>query len=299
MAEMNIGMVGLDTSHCPAFTDLLNNPSNPHHVAGGRVRWAYPGGSKLFSKSFNRVEKFTSQLRDEFKVEILGSVEAVGEKADAVLMESVDGRQHLEQFKALAKLGKPVFIDKPLACSLDDAKAIMELSAKYNTPVYSASSIRYYKGIQGVAAGKTVVAVEAHGPVEILHDYPGYFWYGVHAAEVLFEILGEGCKTVRAIPSENADVITGLWEGNRVGILVGYRIAGTSDWGATVWAKEGIIQTKGDGSVPGYALLLPRVVEFFKTRKSPISTRQMLEVVAYLEALDKSRSSGEAVAIAI
>ena len=125
MSELKIGMIGLDTSHCPAFVQLLNDEKNEFHVPGCRIVKAFPGGSAKFSLSINRVEGFTKELQDA-GVEIVDSIEALA-GLDAYFLESSDGDQHLEQFKVLANFGKPVFIDKPLACSYADAKAIVEI----------------------------------------------------------------------------------------------------------------------------------------------------------------------------
>ena len=63
MAELTVGMIGLDTSHCPAFAKLLNNDRDPHHVPGCRVACAYPGFSERFSKSRERVAGFADTDR--------------------------------------------------------------------------------------------------------------------------------------------------------------------------------------------------------------------------------------------
>ena len=95
---IKVGMVGLDTSHCPAFTRILNDASNPYHVPGAQVVGAYPGGSAQFSSSRNRVEGYTQELRDKYGIPIYDSIPALVADVDALLLESVDGRQHLEQF---------------------------------------------------------------------------------------------------------------------------------------------------------------------------------------------------------
>ena len=118
---LRAGIIGLDTSHVVAFTKVLNDPDAKGDLAGVRVVAAYPGGSPDIPASRDRVEGFTSQLRDEFKVEIVDSIDALLEKVDVVLLESVDGRPHLEQVEPVLKARKPVFIDKPVAGSLADA----------------------------------------------------------------------------------------------------------------------------------------------------------------------------------
>src|SRR3954449_4245839 len=125
MAELKIGMVGLDTSHVVAFTGLLNEPSNPYHVAGGKVVAAFPGGSPDMDVSRSRFEGFTKTLREKYAVEMKDSPEAVAEAVDLVMILSVDGRVHRAQFEQTAKFKKPTFIDKPFAVTVEDAEAML------------------------------------------------------------------------------------------------------------------------------------------------------------------------------
>src|SRR5947209_10681874 len=132
---LRAGIIGLDTSHVVAFTQLLNNPKNGEDLAGVRVVAAFPGGSPDVASSRDRVEGFTKQLRDKFKVEIVSSIDDLLAKVDVVLLESVDGRPHLSQVIPVFKAGKIVFIDKPIAGSLADALLIFDLAKQYKTPV--------------------------------------------------------------------------------------------------------------------------------------------------------------------
>ena len=149
MSELKIGMIGLDTSHVVAFTRILNDSNNEHFLTGGNVVIAYPGGSSDMELSYNRIEGFTKELREKYKIEIVGSPEEVAEKSDAILLESVDGRVHLEQFRKIASFGKPTFIDKPFTTTTKDAKEIIRLAEEHGTPIMSSSSLRYSEGLMG------------------------------------------------------------------------------------------------------------------------------------------------------
>lgn len=291
MSVMKIGMIGLDTSHCPAFVKLLNDPANEFHVPGAKVVKAFPGGSQKFSLSHSRVGQFTEELK-ALGIQICNSIEETAEDMDAFFLESVDGGQHLEQFKLLAQFGKPVFIDKPLACSFADAKAIAEIAREKHVPLMSASAIRYAKGIYDLLdADETVQACEAFGPVELLADYRDYFWYGIHSAEILYAMMGKGCKKVQTFNTEKIDVIVGIWEDGRIGTLKGSRV-GADNFGCTVTTNK--ITKSGPASyeIPYYALLLKKVIPFFQTGKSPIAIEESLEVIAFLEAASQSLANG-------
>lgn len=292
MDELKIGMVGLDTSHCEAFAKVLNDESNPHHIPGGRVVAAFPGGSDLCAVSRDRVEGFTEKIRDEFGVEIVDSIEDLGRRVDAVLLHSVDGRQHLEQFQILAQFGKPVFIDKPLACSHSDAKEIAETADDLGAPVMSASSIRYSAGVSALAPeGAAVTSCEAFGTMGILEDYPPYFWYGVHGADLVFSYMGRGCTSAQAVHRQDTDLLVGIWEDGRIATVRGLR-TGPYHFGCAVFTDQGTVSGLAESDPPSYALLLEPVMDFFRTGESPIEIAETLEVMAFLEAAEQSLTQG-------
>ena len=285
---LKIGMVGLDTSHCVAFTGLLNDDTHPYHVPGARVVAAYPGGSDAFSLSRNRVAGFTERLHDEFGVAMVDSIPDLARDVDAILLESVDGRQHLDQFRQLA-VGKPVYIDKPLATSTEEARALIALAAETGTPVMSASSLRYAAGIADlVPPDETVVSCEAFGPAAILEDYPGLFWYGIHSAEVLFALLGAGCQSVRTLAYPETDVVIGTWADGRVGVLRGTRFA-KGNFGCVVHTDAGTRVGLAQSTPPYYAFLMQQVMRFFQTGISPIPVEETFAIIAFLEAADASK----------
>src|SRR6185503_16386912 len=107
------GIIGLDTSHSPAFTKLLNGPEATGDLAGVRIVAAFPGGSSDIPESRDRIAGFTKILQD-MDVEMVDSVEALLPKVDVVLIESVDGRPHLEHARQVIQAGKPLFVDKPV-----------------------------------------------------------------------------------------------------------------------------------------------------------------------------------------
>src|ERR1051326_4148978 len=137
--DLRVGIIGLDTSHVVAFTQLLNHNTEPNHVPGAKVVAAFKGGSPDIESSISRLEGYTRELRDRFDVKIVYSIGNLCRQVDAVLLESVDGRPHLAQVKPVFEARKPVFIDKPVAGSLRDALEIYRLAKERNVPVFSSS----------------------------------------------------------------------------------------------------------------------------------------------------------------
>jgi hypothetical protein len=290
---LRAGIIGLDTSHVVAFTSLLNDPRAEGELAGISVVAAFPGGSQDIPESRDRLAGFTKQLREKYKVEIVDSIEALLEKVDVILLESVDGRPHLRQVIPVFKAGKLVFIDKPVAGSLADALLIYELSRKYKTPCFSSSSLRFSPGIAAMRShpklGK-VLGCDAYGPCSLESHHPDLFWYGIHGVEELFTIMGPGCEKVTRVHTPGTDLVTGVWKDGRIGTFRGNR-AGKGDYGATVFGAKGVLPA---GPYAGYKPLVEEICKFFRTGQPPVSAEETIEIFAFMEAADESKRQGGA-----
>jgi hypothetical protein len=288
---LKAGIIGLDTSHVVAFTQVLNNPKAKGVLSRVRIVAAYPGGSADIPDSKNRVEGFTKTLRDKFHVEIVDSIDELLKKVDVVFLESVDGRPHLEQVKPVFKAKKPVFIDKPVAGSLADAVEIYRLAKESGTPCFCSSSLRFSPGIQAVRNDPRigdVLGCDAYGPCSLEPHHPDLFWYGIHGVETLFTIMGTGCVSVTRVQTKNGEFVTGTWKDNRVGTFRGIR-GGKADYGALVFGSKGIGPSGGYG---GYEPLVVEICKFFETGKPPVSAEETLEIYAFMEAADESKRQG-------
>ncbi len=288
--EIRVGIIGLDAHGLP-FTEILNSRNKTGELAGLRVVAAYPGGSPDVPASREILRNSVEPVR-KLGVEILDSVDAVLKKSDAVMILSIDGRAHLDQARATVAAGKPFFVDKPVAASLADAIRVFELARRANVPCFSSSSLRFSQGFYGMRDNKAVGEVlgcDAYGPNAPLEPgHPDLFYYGIHASELLFTIMGPGCASVSRTRADGADFVVGVWTGGRVGTLRGIR-RGATGFGATVFGAKGIAPA---GKFEGYAPLLVEIARFFKTGKPPVQMEQTLEIYAFMEAADESKRQG-------
>lgn len=294
-AGKRVGIIGLDTSHAVAFAKSLNSDQAGDRFKGFKIVAAYPQGSKDIKSAVERVPKYIEQVKG-YGVKIVSSIDELLKQVDVVLLESNDGRVHLEQAIPVINAKKPVFIDKPIAASYKDAKAIFDLAAKNNVPVFSSSSLRYMEAIQSAIGGSVgaILGANTFSPATIDPTHPDMFWYGIHGVEMLFTLMGTGCESVTRFHTEDADVIVGRWKGNRVGTFRGTR-KGKSDYGGTVFGEKGNI-TLGD--FKGYDPLLEHIVEFFDTGVAPVNKQETLEICAFIEAADLSKNNqGKAVSL--
>ncbi len=290
--DLRIGIIGLDTSHVLAFTKIINDASDPQHVPGGKVTAAFKGGSPDNELSASRVDQYTKELQDKFGVKLYGTIAEMCENVDAVLLESVDGRPHLEQVKPVFAAKKPVFIDKPVAGSLKDAIEIFRLAAEAKVPCFSSSSYRYYKSLVDAKAADTgpVKSCISIGPCHLEPHHPDLFWYGVHATEALFTVMGAGCETVSRTSAADTDVVTGVWKDGRVGVLYGIRTSGTPHK-VIIFGEKAVSEQENSGD---YAPLVAEIMKFFKSGVAPVSPEETVNLFAFMEAADESKRQGGA-----
>ena len=300
---IRIGMIGLDTSHVTAFTAILNDPGHPNHVPGAKVVAGFRGGSPDMERSFSRIDQFTSELQQKWKVRLFDSIPELCRQVDLVLLTSVDGRVHLEQARPVIEARRPLFVDKPLAASYDDAKEIYRLARENDVPVFSASSVRYYADVEEVAEKAEIgeikgAAVWTGALVEPGH--PDLFFYGIHGVEFLYRILGTGCEEVRHYAGSDQDVVVGCWKGGRLGTLRALKSYGRGFGGALFGTRDAapVPERTGNYYPAMYAELVRRIVEFSRTGKSPVAPEETLEIMAFMQAAYESHKSGKAYKLA-
>ncbi|MBE0545736.1 MAG: Gfo/Idh/MocA family oxidoreductase [Verrucomicrobia bacterium] len=283
-ADLRIGIIGCDTSHVIAFTETLNNPQAKGHVPGGKVVAAFRGGSADIPDSANRVEEYSKKLKEQYGVTFYDTIEEMCEHVDVVLLESIDGRPHLEQVRPVIKARKPVFIDKPMAGSLRDVIEIFALAKKARVPVFSSSSLRFAKNSQAARNGEIgkITYAETYGPASVEPHHPDLFWYGVHGVEALFTVMGTGCQTVQRGKTADGKIeVLGNWRGGRKGVF-------REDKGFRGHAKG----AKGEmdvGSFDGYGPLVEAFMKFFQTGVAPVKPDETIELFAFMEAADESK----------
>ena len=284
---IRIGMIGLDTSHVVAFTEIINNPEAKGHVPGAKVVAAFKGGSPDIESSASLVDGYTKTLSEKYGVKIYPTIEKVCENVDAVMIEAVDGRPHLAQARKIIAAKKILYIDKPVGGTLKDAIEIYRLAKEAGVPVFSSSSLRFAKSTQSVRNGLIgkVTYAQTTSPAPLEPHHPDLYWYGVHGCESLFTVMGTGCESVkRGTTIDGMIEVTGTWKGGRIGIFrEGKGYSGTAK------GEKGESEI---GKFDGYQPLVAEVVKFFLSKSPPVSAEETIELFAFMEAADESKRRG-------
>ncbi|TWT36466.1 hypothetical protein KOR34_13720 [Posidoniimonas corsicana] len=288
-ATKRVAIIGADTSHSVAFAKLINDPAATGALARYRVVAVYPGGSDDIPASRDRVGMFTDQLA-EMGVEVVDSPEEAADRADAVLLESVDGRTHLELFRRVAT-GKPVFIDKPATASVADFVELMEVAKKTDTRFFSSSPLRFSAKLDALRdtpdLGR-VMGAATSTPYKTEPHHPDLFWYGIHGVEALYAILGPGCESVIRQDTADGALVVGTWRDGRRGIV--WALATQKPvYSYTIYGERKTVSTHG---FHGYDALVESICEFFDGGEAPVQPSETLEILAMMEAADESHRQG-------
>ncbi len=286
---LKAGIIGCD-AHALPWTKIINDPKAPGELADMVVVAAYPGGSQDIPSSLEILKNGVPGVEKQ-GVKIVGSIDELLSQVDVVMILSIDGRKHLEEVRPVFESGKRVFIDKPIAGSLEDAIAIFKLSKKHNVPCFSSSSLRYAKRTIGIRKDPKLgelVGCDQYAPCSLEPHHPDFFWYGIHGVEPLFTIMGPGCQSVTRIHTKGNDVAVGVWKDGKIGTFRGIR-NGQRGYGSTVFGTKGIVP---GGGFDGYEPLIVEIIKFFKTGKPPVSEAETLEIFAFMEAADESKRNG-------
>lgn len=218
------------------------------------------------------------------------SAEEVVAAADAVMIIAPDFiEHHLELARPALESKKPVFLDKQLATQLDDAREIVRIAEKHTTPIMSSTSLRF-------AVEMEELVKKAPGPYATVmaRGFGKWHGYACHTVTPALRLFGTGAKrlvdtgrggvrmvtlddgerrcTIEMREAENQDAIT-PWQ---FGVLVGNQY-------------EFVTVTQYHEF---YVNEMRETIQFFKTGKSPISTREMLMTVAIENLSDESIRCG-------
>ncbi|HLJ56460.1 MAG TPA: Gfo/Idh/MocA family oxidoreductase [Chthonomonadaceae bacterium] len=289
---IRIGLVDFDTSHVVAFTQRLNHigVAETEWVDGAKVVAGCPGESEMMPE---RIPGYAETLKG-YGIELVERPEQLIGKIDAVMIESQQGSKHLWRARPFLEAGMPVFVDKPFAETVADAETMIRLAEKHASPLMSCSALRYdplvTQAIARTAELGKILSADTWTAAALHPGNPGLLHYGIHGAELLFALMGVGCKSVQFMGGDRGEVNAGLWESGHAGTVRGIR-DGKYSFGAVIHYEKGnaVIQIEGAAF---YREMLRAFIRMCETDQPPIPYAETREIIAFCSAAVTSRESG-------
>lgn len=287
--KIKVALIGLDTSHTIEFARRMQAPDCP---ADQKVPGLKAVSCLRFSTPFQSetgLNERQKQLEDWGVKVTLDFDEAVAD-CDALMIEINDPSYHLNYFTRCANLGKPIFLDKPMADTLANARKISDLINSKNLKVFSASSLRFVPQLKETCDKMpSPIFVTFYGPLGKAPAGSSIVWYGVHTFEMLERAMGRGAAGV-FVKKDSAGITAVVkYPDNRRGI-----VELTYDafvYGGCLRNKETAAPFSVD-MTRAYSDLLFETAKFFKTGKTPVAIEDTLEIMGLLDAADRSNESG-------
>ncbi len=286
---LRLGIVDFDSSHSIEFTRRINRRgiSTDQFVDGAQVVLGFPGGSP---DARSRVELFAPEIVG-CGVELVDDPRAMIGRIDGVLILSLAGDRHRAAAEPFLAAGVPTYVDKPVACRLEDLDALIGLARDTGTLLWSSSASRFCDDV--VAGGRELerlgrmTGLQVFGPAHESSINRGLFHYGIHITETMYTLMGPGCERLTALTSPDCDLIGARWRDGRIASIRGHR-RGHTGYGYTGFTEAGVVH-RNISLHTAYRNLCRQIVTAFETGVAPVSLDETREIVRFLEAAEVSR----------
>ena len=283
---LRIGMIGSENSHSKGVSKLINVDKK---VRGAKVVAVW-GETPAFAEETANAGQIPT---------IVKKVEDMVGMVDGVMIDHRHGKYHIPAAMPFVEAGIPVFIDKPLCCSLAEGKRFLKLARAKRVPVTSYSSIPTQKAFiefrDEVAEMGAVRAGVSSGPVDLKSKYGGIFFYGIHQVDAVIELFGMDVTHVELRRQGDSGVGILYYKDGKIVTL--NLVKGGSRFNFLAYGEKGVLWCKPESDPVPYLASTKTWVDMIRTGREPIEHRRMLAPVAVLEALDKALKTGKRVKV--
>jgi predicted dehydrogenase len=280
---MRIGLVGVDSSHADDFLRLVNVE---RRYSSSRV-------AAIWGADADRARG----LAEQFGVEAVANFAALIGKVDAVIVGDRHGDLHLAHALPFLAAGLPVFVDKPLACSVHDAGAIVAAAQTSGAPLASASAVRWQEDADALSRRIAELGGATHiiasGSFQPDSEYGGAIFYGIHTVELALQLAGSDFSDIAVdLADPDAVVATCKVGAKNVTIhLVRQREGEASFFTAEAECPGGIVaQTIGLGD-DYMAPVLERFIAMVESGKARMSGAELLAPVRLIAEIQRAIDS--------
>lgn len=285
-----IGILGSDNSHALAFSKLCNIPDDNGQYLYDDVRIVAIYGN-------DDDPAHTKQVAEEGKIPLIAKTpnEFYG-NVDAVMVVYRRGSLHIKDILPFVEKGYPVWIDKPIAVSIEDVKALRKAVEKNNTLITGGSTLKYNYDIltlQGQAQDKELLGDVKGGSLNfpgcLSNEYDGLFFYGSHLCEMCLSVFGYDIKSIYASAINDGNIaVIAEYEDKQVMLQF---FDAVNQYFVTVHGTKGSVTRQLDISII-YKLGFEQFVKMLRSQRMPLSFDELVKPVYMLNAIEQSIKKG-------
>ena len=185
-----IAILGCENSHAKAFLKLIKGEEKYQNIEVAGIFSIYPEAAQ--------------KLSEEFNVPVMDSFDALVGKIDGLMITARDGKYHYPYAKPYIATGIPMFLDKPITVTQEDAAALVADLKANNVSVCGGSTLMhapYLKELKKeIASGEhgKVLGGYFRAPVNLVNEYGNFFFYAAHVISMMTEVFGYDPETAYA-----------------------------------------------------------------------------------------------------
>lgn len=212
-------------------------------------------------------------------------------QVDAVVIATDDGTDHVRRARPFVEAGLPVFIDKPMATTMDELSQFVRWH-KEGRLLLSTSGMRYSPEMSLSAEQK-----ERLGDLRWITSFTCKTWerYGIHALEAVEPLLGPGFLTVQTQGGPGGDVVQ-ITHKSGVRLTLGALHDAYGSFGAVhLYGTKGDLPLKMTDTYRAFRGQLVAFIDFLHTGKRPLPFDETVELMAVIIAGIRSRGQGGAI----
>ena len=280
--KVKIALIGLDTSHAIAFPEIIQErgAKTPLEVISC-LRFETPFQGK------EGLDKRQAILKG-MGIKVTENFDEAIEGADALMLEVNDPAYHVEYFSRCAKLGLPIFLDKPFADTYVNALKIDEIARENKVKYFTSSTVRFVPSFRAAGENperpKSAIAL---GPMGKAPAGSSIVWYGCHTFEILREAMGPGAVAVTTINNLDSVVCNVEYADGRHAVVDLSRAGGRFAMMLHYAKVDKFLESES-----AYPYGVTEFEKFFTGGPAPVSIEESLDIIAMLDAAERSSVSG-------
>jgi predicted dehydrogenase len=281
---MRIGLVGVDGSHAEDFLRHFNTEARHHDI----TVTAFWGGSR---------ERANELLALSPGLVAADSLDKLIASVDAVIVGDRHGDLHVAHALPAIAGGRPVFVDKPLACGLDDATAIVNAAERAGMPLLSASALRWQRETVILKARLAYLdgpfTISAYGTWYPDNEYGGAIYYAIHTVELMQELLGTSWHGLRVERGSDGPVIR--YSCGRADVAISLRplgADGSSAFGVSVTSPQLTCNQPIPLPDDYMAPVTDHIARMLQTGKSEMERETLLAPIRLMAGIDALLAGG-------
>jgi Oxidoreductase family, NAD-binding Rossmann fold len=314
---IRVGVIGTDNTHAYPYVAFLNGwdedvPIPCRQPSGNPVPAMY--GWALLLRQLETVGRVPSEEARVTRLwsgsaadaeliaracritTVCSTPEQVSEDVDAVMVLSEDPRHHLEHARPALQRGLVVYIDKPLADSVDAGELIFELAANSGAVCFTCSSLRFapetaaLKFMVGNVLDSMILGAYVQVPL-------GVDLYGIHAVEIVNAIMGRDVDVVHGMQSKDRQTVHLRFRDGRTACVENVTSVQRPMENVIVNGvnRDIVMQYRRQGEIPW--AFVQEFVGAALSRSSPVSADESLALLRLTTAMRKALTSAQTIAL--